>query len=88
MKTNFYVDSLTHDPNLVPALIDIFGGDKIVYGTDYPFPLGEVHGCGMYENSLPGEALNKCSLISVDQKEKIFVKNAFDFLNLPLHDFK
>lgn len=38
----FWTDSLVHDPNALKLLIETVGMDKIVLGTDYPFPLGEL----------------------------------------------
>jgi len=37
----FFVDSLTHDADVLRSLIDMIGADRIALGSDYPFPLGE-----------------------------------------------
>ena len=37
----FYVDSLTHDPDMLNFMIRLMGVDQICLGSDYPFPLGE-----------------------------------------------
>jgi len=39
----FWVDSLVHDPDMLLKLISLFGHEKICLGSDYPFPLGELH---------------------------------------------
>ena len=39
----FWVDSLVHDPDMLHKLISLFGHEKICLGSDYPFPLGELH---------------------------------------------
>ncbi|RDW76086.1 hypothetical protein BP5796_06907 [Coleophoma crateriformis] len=39
---NIWIDSLVHDPDLLQFLCKKIGSDKIVMGSDYPFPLGEV----------------------------------------------
>ncbi|HWH21615.1 MAG TPA: amidohydrolase family protein, partial [Solirubrobacterales bacterium] len=36
----FFVDCLVHDPGAVDRAIDVFGEDKIVLGSDWPFPMG------------------------------------------------
>ncbi|MFC7550659.1 amidohydrolase family protein [Plantactinospora sp. GCM10030261] len=36
----FYVDVLGHDPALVDLAISVFGADRLVLGSDWPFPMG------------------------------------------------
>lgn len=38
----FYTDSLVHDKRSLDLLIDVIGRDRVVLGSDYPFPLGEL----------------------------------------------
>ena len=38
-----YTDSLVHDENALKYLVTTMGEDNVVLGTDYPFPLGELH---------------------------------------------
>lgn len=35
-----YVDCLAHDPSLVDHAVSVFGEDKLVLGSDWPFPMG------------------------------------------------
>ncbi|MEX0871896.1 MAG: amidohydrolase family protein, partial [Aquisalimonadaceae bacterium] len=37
----FYVDSCVFDPRALRLLLDVMGEDRVLFGTDYPFPLGE-----------------------------------------------
>ncbi len=37
-----YFDSLVHEPASLDFLIGLVGADKVMLGTDYPFPLGEA----------------------------------------------
>lgn len=37
----FYYDSLTHDPQLLQALIDYVGAAHVLVGSDYPFDMGD-----------------------------------------------
>lgn len=39
----FWIDSLVHDEKAMAFIIDVMGEDKICVGSDYPFPLGELH---------------------------------------------
>lgn len=38
----FWVDSITHDARLMEYVLDLQGADRIVMGSDYPFPLGDL----------------------------------------------
>lgn len=48
-----YVDSLTHDAHALRTLIRLFGVERIMLGTDYPFPLGEAVAGAMIETMHP-----------------------------------
>ena len=37
----FYVDSAVFDPRSLRLLIDVMGEDRVLLGSDYPYPLGE-----------------------------------------------
>ena len=39
----FYVDSLVHDADALRLLLKLFGAERIAFGSDYPFSLGETH---------------------------------------------
>ncbi len=43
----FYVDCLAHEAGAVDRAIDVFGEDKIVLGSDWPFPMGTDDPCGL-----------------------------------------
>jgi len=47
----FYIDSLLYDQRMLNYVIDLLGEDKIVLGSDYPFPLGESAPGSMIESS-------------------------------------
>ncbi len=36
----FYVDCLVHDPGAIDRAVEVFGEDKMVLGSDWPFPMG------------------------------------------------
>ena len=39
-----WVDSITHDPVILDLLLRMHGRERVVFGSDYPFPLGDVTG--------------------------------------------
>lgn len=38
----FWIDSVTHDPELLRYVIKMMGTNRITLGSDYPFPLGDL----------------------------------------------
>lgn len=67
----FYLDSLVHDEMALKYLVDLVGDEKIVLGSDYPFPLGEHH---------PGKLIESMNVLNTGTKEKLLWKNAVEFL--------
>jgi len=74
----FFVDSLVHDANTLKKIVDLFGSEQILLGSDYPFPLGEAH---------PGKMIAEHTEISAQTKENILFKNALRWLNKRENDF-
>jgi aminocarboxymuconate-semialdehyde decarboxylase len=68
----FFVDSAVFDDGALKLLVDVMGDDRVMLGSDYPFPLGEqrigelVAGSDMEQKS----------------RENILHKNAETFFNL------
>ncbi|MCK1791109.1 amidohydrolase family protein [Pseudomonas violetae] len=47
----FFVDSAVFDPRSLKLLVDVMGGDRVMLGSDAPFPLGEQSiGAGVIEH--------------------------------------
>ncbi|XP_018014707.1 2-amino-3-carboxymuconate-6-semialdehyde decarboxylase isoform X2 [Hyalella azteca] len=69
---SFWCDSLVHDQRALDLLLQVVGEDRVVLGSDYPFPLGE---------HVPGQLVRQSSLPQ-DVKSKILFTNAMDFLGL------
>jgi aminocarboxymuconate-semialdehyde decarboxylase len=42
----FLFDSITHDPALLRALVDLVGADRVLLGTDYPFDMADADAVG------------------------------------------
>jgi len=67
----FWVDSLVHDPEALKSVVSLLGHEKVVLGSDYPFPLGE---------DLPGQLVQSADYLTLKQKQDILWHNAFQFL--------
>lgn len=69
----FYVDSAVFDRGALSLLVDVMGEDRVVLGSDHPFPLGEQD-IGSLVKEHPG--------LSNSQKSKILGGNSLSFLGL------
>lgn len=67
------VDSLVHDEETLEFLIKKMGIDNIMLGSDYPFPLGELH---------PGKMIEEARWLTNEEKTKLLSGNAIRFLGL------
>ena len=74
----FYVDSLTHDPELLARIVRTIGPNRVALGSDYPFPLGEDR---------PGSMIDAMTDLSADDRAWLFHRTALEFLNRPLAAF-
>ena len=74
-----------HDTEALRLLTSVMGTDKIVLGSDYPFPLGEV--TNSYEGVYPGCHVDEADFLSDEQKGKIYSENALQFLGLRKEDY-
>ncbi len=68
----FYVDSAVFDIGAFDLLVRVMGADRIMLGSDYPFPLGEQK---------IGELVSN-STLNADSKQRVFSQNARHFFNL------
>jgi aminocarboxymuconate-semialdehyde decarboxylase len=66
----FYVDSAVFDERALQFLVEIMGEDRVLLGSDYPFPLGEER---------VGELI-RGSQLSVSVKAKLLGNNAENWL--------
>ncbi len=69
----FFVDSAVFDPRALSLLVDVMGEDRVVLGSDHPFPLGEQD---------IGSLVCEHDGLSAVQKAKILSGNARAFLNI------
>lgn len=70
---SFYIDSLTHDADTLRGLIRQFGPDRIMLGSDYPFPLGEDR---------PGDMIAAMSDLPTQTRDQLLRGTAREFLRL------
>ena len=69
----FYVDSAVFDERALALLVEVVGGDRVVLGSDYPFPLGEER---------VGSLVRESSALDAAAKDRILSANALQFLGL------
>lgn len=67
----FYVDSVVFDERALRLLIDVVGRDRVMLGSDYPYPLGEA---------VPGEMVRSAEHISDEERDLVMRRNAAVFL--------
>ncbi len=72
-----FFDSWVADDRALRYLIDTVGIDRVMMGTDYPFPLGE---------QVPGSYIEALNLSESDQAQ-LFHATALDWLGLPASRF-
>lgn len=68
----FWVDSLTHDAELLRGLIRLVGAQRVALGSDYPFPLGEDR---------PGALIESLTDLPAEVREWLLGRSALAFLN-------
>lgn len=69
----FYVDSAVFDPRALQLLVDVMGADRVMLGSDAPFPLGEQDiGAGVLGHAVLADA----------DKQRICADNARTFFGI------
>lgn len=69
----FHVDSAVFDPGALRLLVDVMGTDRVMLGSDYPFPLGE--------QSI-GKLVADQPWLTAADKDAIYARNAIEFFGL------
>ena len=69
----FSIDSAVFSEDALDLLVKCSGADKVMFGTDYPFPLGEIDMGSLVQNH---------PILSQEQKSSILGSNAASFFNL------
>lgn len=68
-----WVDSAVFDPRALRLLIDVMGADRVMLGSDAPFPLGEQR---------IGALVDTPGLLSPHERTQVAADNAIDFFGL------
>lgn len=68
-----HVDSAVFDEAALKMLVDVMGAERVMLGTDAPFPLGEAE---------PGELIARCAALSAEEKLRLTTANARSFFGL------
>jgi aminocarboxymuconate-semialdehyde decarboxylase len=83
--SSLYFDSITHDEEMLQILIKRAGVDKVMLGSDYPFPLGEVPSVapvtGEHLSVYPGHLIESSSIPSQDKKQ-LLALSALEWMNI------
>lgn len=72
-----YFDSWVADDAALRYLLQVCGADRIMLGTDYPFPLGE---------QTPGQGIHRLGLSDAEQ-QRLYHGTALEWLGLPISRF-
>jgi aminocarboxymuconate-semialdehyde decarboxylase len=69
----FLVDSAVFDPRALTLLVDVMGAERVLLGSDYPFPLGEQQ---------VGRLVREHPALPIEAKQAILGANAARLLGL------
>lgn len=75
----FYVDSLTHDGQMLRQLLRLFGEQRVALGSDYPFPLGEER---------PGALIESLTDLTPGVRDRLLSGTALEFLGAARERFE
>ncbi|MHC4948241.1 MAG: amidohydrolase family protein, partial [Planctomycetota bacterium] len=67
-----------HDADALRFLLGVVGDDRVVLGSDYPFPLGE---------HLPGALIDSMDDLGADRRARLLGGNALDWLGAAAETF-
>lgn len=88
--SSLYFDSITHDEEMLQVLIKRAGVNKVMLGSDYPFPLGEVPSVapvtGEHLTVYPGHLIESSSIPSQDKKQ-LLALSALEWMNIDANRF-
>ena len=66
---HIYYDSVTYAQESLELCVKVATPDHVLYGSDYPFNLGDMEGCLGRVNNLPEDVRHK---VRGDNAERIF----------------
>lgn len=65
-----YYDTVLFDPRTLRFLVELFGAEKVMLGSDYPFPIGDMTPCKIVHDA--GFSEIDTSAILGDNAAKLF----------------
>jgi aminocarboxymuconate-semialdehyde decarboxylase len=68
----FVTDSAVFSEGALTLLVEVMGQEKVLFGTDFPFPLGEQN---------PGQLIRRHPGLSEPAKQRLLTDNASHFFN-------
>ena len=71
------MDHLTHSKEQLGAVMNLIGSNRICFGTDYPFPLGEY-----YPLKKPGELIYQKNDLTHAQMQQMLGQNTLEWLGV------
>jgi aminocarboxymuconate-semialdehyde decarboxylase len=71
----FSVDTVVFEPAALRLLVETMGENRVMVGSDYPYPLGERP---------VGQVVRKADFLTEDQRTKLLSSNALRFLGRPV----
>ena len=74
---HFWVDCITHDAHMLRYVLNTVGSNRVVIGSDYPFPLGDLE---------IGAFIEGMGLPPVE-KENVYFRSALEWLGLDESQF-
>lgn len=69
----FWLDTLVHEPAALRYLIELFGENQLMLGSDYPFPLGELE---------PGTLIRSMEDLTEPVRNQLLSGSAIEWLQL------
>jgi aminocarboxymuconate-semialdehyde decarboxylase len=82
----FYFDSITHDEVCLQEIVRYVGPEKVMLGSDYPFPLGEVPSIAPsteeHLKAYPGQLIQDTGLLTHEQKKKLLALSCMEWLGM------
>ena len=54
-----YADAVVFSPGALALCVEAFGGDNVLYGSDYPHTIGDMPGCLARVDALPAVVRDK-----------------------------
>ena len=77
LPSRFHTDSAVFDHRSLRCLVDVMGTDRVMLGSDYPFPLGEQR---------IGSLIRTADFLTDEEKAAMLGLNAANFFRIPIPD--